>query len=57
MVILLKSSTDICWGEMAGEKTLGNNRTLTKTSKTLDMCHRSYFSFAARQAIGKNQHA
>lgn len=57
MVILLKSSTDICWGGMAGEKKLGNNGTLTKTSKKLDMCHRSYFSFAARQAIGKNQHA
>ena len=42
-------------GRNGWRKTLGNNRTLTKTSKTLDMCHRSYFSFAARQAVGKNQ--
>jgi len=41
----------------SGEKTLGNNGTLTKTFKKLDMCHRSYFSFATCQAIGKNERA
>ena len=54
-MILLRSLSDICWGGMACEKTLGNNRTLTKTSKTLDMCHRSYFFFFLHQAVGKNQ--